>query len=178
MSTLIEHNRLWYAPDSGDVYAIGVGDTQIATGLTREHARRVVACVNACIGIPTAQLEAMNAQQIDLLAHAYDVQAREALAEYDALRAGPKEVPVPRPPPAPDVLVMGATKAMSYGPRVEPYDDGIVVPAKSAEDAEFWAVYEWRTSKYVLEGGWWEWIADCDTEEVARKIAEALARET
>ena len=27
------------------------------------------------------------------------------------------------PEHAPDVLVMGATKAMSYGPRVEPYDD-------------------------------------------------------
>lgn len=37
------------------------------------HARRIVACVNACIGIPTAQLEAMNAQQMGLLAHAYDV---------------------------------------------------------------------------------------------------------
>ena len=98
------------------------------------------------------------------------------LAEYDALRAGPKEVSVPRQPSAPDVLVLGAAKAMSYGPRVEPYDDGIVVPAKSAEDAEFWAVYEWRTSKNALEGGWWEWIADCDTEDVARRIAEALAR--
>lgn len=79
------------------------------------------------------------------------------------------------PEHAPDVLVMGATKAMSYGPRIEPYDDGIVMPAKSAEDAEFWAVYEWRPSKHVLEGGWWEWIADCDTEDVARKIAEAIA---
>lgn len=85
------------------------------------------------------------------------------------------DYPVPRQPPAPDVLVLGAAKAMSYGPRVEPYDDGIVVPAKSAEDAEFWAVYEWRTSKYALEGGWWEWIADCDTEDVARKIAEVIA---
>lgn len=79
---------------------------------------------------------------------------------------------------APDVLVLGATKAMSYGPRVEPYDDGIVLPAKSAEDAEFWAVYEWRTSKYELEGGWWDWIADCDTEATARKIAEAIVRES
>lgn len=73
MNTLTECSRLWCAPDSGDVYAVGVGDTQIATGLAREHARRIVACVNACIGIPTAQLEAMNAQQIGLLAHAYDV---------------------------------------------------------------------------------------------------------
>lgn len=73
MNTLTECSRLWCAPDSGDVYAVGVGDTQIATGLTREHARRIVACVNACIGIPTAQLEAMNAQQIGLLARAYDV---------------------------------------------------------------------------------------------------------
>lgn len=82
------------------------------------------------------------------------------------------------PEHAPDVLVMGATKAMSYGPRIEPYDDGIVMPAKSAEDAEFWAVYEWRPSKHALEGGRWEWIANCGTEDVARRIAEALVRES
>lgn len=94
----------------------------------------------------------------------------------DKLAAAHPNYPVPRQPPAPDVLVMGATKAMSYGPRAEPYGhDGIVVPAKSAEDAEFWAVYEWRPSKHVLEGGWWEWVADCGTEDVARKIAEAIA---
>ena len=58
MTTFNEYSPVWYAPDSGDVYAVGVGDTQIATSLTREHARRIVACVNACIGIPTAQLEA------------------------------------------------------------------------------------------------------------------------
>ena len=68
MTTFNEYSPVWYAPDSGDVYAVGVGDTQIATSLTREHARRIVACVNACIGIPTTQLEAMNAQQIGLLA--------------------------------------------------------------------------------------------------------------
>lgn len=100
-------------------------------------------------------------------------QAEEAHPDVaDARRAGGKEVPVC----APDVLVLGAAKAMSYGPRMEPYDDGFVVPAESAEDAEFWSVYEWRTSKYVLGGGWWEWIADCDTEDVARKIAEVIAR--
>lgn len=94
----------------------------------------------------------------------------------DKLAAAHPNYPVPRQPPAPDVLVMGAAKAMSYGPRAEPYGhDGIVVPAKSAEDAEFWAVYEWRPSKHVLEGGWWEWVADCGTEDVARKIAEAIA---
>lgn len=68
MTTFNEYSPVWYAPDSGDVYAVGVGDTQIARSLTREHARRIVACVNACIGIPTAQLEAMNAQRIGLLA--------------------------------------------------------------------------------------------------------------
>lgn len=47
--------------DSGDALA------------DESRARRIVACVNACIGIPTAQLEAMNAQQIGLLARAYDV---------------------------------------------------------------------------------------------------------
>ena len=73
MTTFNEYSPVWYAPDSGDVYAVGMGDTQIATSLTREHARRIVACVNACIGIPTAQLEAMNAQQIGLLARACDV---------------------------------------------------------------------------------------------------------
>lgn len=73
MTTFNEHSRAWYAPDSGDVYAVGVGDTQIATGMIRDHARRIVACVNACIGIPTHQLEAMNAQQVGLLARAYDV---------------------------------------------------------------------------------------------------------
>lgn len=56
MTTFNEHSPVWYAPDSGDVYAVGVGDTQIATGMTREHARRIVACVNACIGVPTALL--------------------------------------------------------------------------------------------------------------------------
>ena len=81
----------------------------------------------------------------------------------------------PRQPSAPDVLVLGATKAMSYGPRVEPYD-GIVVPAKNPENADFWAVYEWRPSQHAPEGGWWEWLANCDTEDVARRIAEALAR--
>lgn len=95
MSTLNEHDRLWCAPDSGDVYAVGVGDTQIATGLTREHARRIVACVNACIGIPTAQLEAMNAQQTGLLARAYDVcsdpeQMAEALANARLIAAAPE----------------------------------------------------------------------------------------
>ena len=84
---------------------------------------------------------------------------------------------MPRQPPAPDVLVLGTAKATSYGPRAEPYGDGIVVPAKSAEDAEFWAVYEWRTSKYAMEGGWWEWLADCDTETTARTLAEAIARQ-
>lgn len=38
-----------------------------------EDARRIVACVNACRGIPTAQLEAMNAHALGLLARAYDV---------------------------------------------------------------------------------------------------------
>lgn len=47
--------------DSGDALA------------DESRARRIVACVNACIGIPTAQLEAMNAQRIGLLARAYDV---------------------------------------------------------------------------------------------------------
>ena len=56
MTTFNEHSSVWYAPDSGDVYAVGVGDMQIATGMTREHARRIVACVNACAGIPTALL--------------------------------------------------------------------------------------------------------------------------
>ena len=82
----------------------------------------------------------------------------------------------PHPVPVSDTLVQGTDKATSYGPRVKPYDDGIVVPAKSAEDAEFWSVYEWRTSPHALEGGWWEWLADCDTEDIARTLAEVIAR--
>ena len=61
---------------------------------------------------------------------------------------------MPRQPPAPDVLVLGAAKAMSYGPRAEPYDDGIVVPAKSAEDAEFWAVYPRKDDKARAVKAW------------------------
>ena len=83
----------------------------------------------------------------------------------------------PHPVPASDTLVLGAAKATSYGPRAEPYDDGIVEPAKSAMDADFWSVYEWRTSRHALEGGWWEWLADCDTEDVARTLAEAIAHD-
>lgn len=82
---------------------------------------------------------------------------------------------VPRQAPGSDVLVLGTAKAVSYGPRAEPYD-GLVVPAKSAEDAEFWGVYEWRPSQCALGGGWWEWVADCDTEATARTLAEAIAR--
>lgn len=80
----------------------------------------------------------------------------------------------PRQPPAPDVLVRGPAAAASYGPRVE-RDDGIVEPAWSAASAEFWAVYEWRPSTNVLEGGWWDWRADCDTEDTARSLAKAIA---
>lgn len=39
----------------------------------RDDARHIVACVNACQGIDTAQLEAMNAIDLGLLASAYDV---------------------------------------------------------------------------------------------------------
>lgn len=80
----------------------------------------------------------------------------------------------PRQPPAPDVLVQGPAAAASYGPRVE-RDDGIVEPAWSAASAEFWAVYEWRTSKYAPKDGWWDWRADCDTEATARSLAKAIA---
>lgn len=58
---------LWYAADYGDVYAVGVGDKQIATGMTRDYARRFVACVNACAGIPTERLEAATISATDLI---------------------------------------------------------------------------------------------------------------
>lgn len=82
--------------------------------------------------------------------------------------------PAPRQPPAPDVLVLGAAKAMSYGPR-EYRDGGVIGPAESVVTTDFWAVYEWRTSNYALEGGWWEWVADCASEATARSLAKALA---
>lgn len=80
----------------------------------------------------------------------------------------------PRQPPAPDVLVQGPAAAASYGPRVA-RADGVVEPAWSAASADFWGVYEWRTSKYALEGGWWEWVADCASEATARSLAKAIA---
>jgi hypothetical protein len=46
----------WFAADHGDVYAVGMGDKQIATGMAREHAARIVACVNACAGMTTAEV--------------------------------------------------------------------------------------------------------------------------
>jgi len=80
----------------------------------------------------------------------------------------------PRQPPAPDVLVQGPAAAISYGPR-EDRGGGIVGPAQSAASAAFWAVYEWQPSPNTLVGGWWSWRADCDTEDTARTLAEALA---
>lgn len=100
----------------------------------------------------------------DELPSAIITTASKAIAEYNAQRAAPKDV------------VLRAAKTISYGPRAEPYDDGIVVSVKRAEDADFWAVYEWRPSQHALEDGWWEWLADCDTEATARTLAEALTR--
>ncbi len=80
----------------------------------------------------------------------------------------------PRQPPAPDVLVQGPAAAASYGPR-EYRDGGVVGPAESVVTADFWGVYEWRTSKHAPEDGWWEWVADCASEATARSLAKAIA---
>ena len=90
-------------------------------------------------------------------------------------RQSTKNYTQPHPVHASDTLVLGAAKATSYGPRVKPYNDGIAEPAKRAEDAEFWRVYEWWPSRHAPKGGWWEWRADCDTEDIARTLAEAIA---
>ena len=62
-------------------------------------------------------------------------------------RQSTKNYTQPHPVYASDTLVLGAAKATSYGPRVDPYNDGIVEPAKSDMDADFWSVYEWWSSR-------------------------------
>ena len=43
--------------EDNDGWYLSRGDEQIAHGLTEEHARRIVACVNACEGVHTEVLE-------------------------------------------------------------------------------------------------------------------------
>lgn len=64
----------WYTHENtGWLYESEHARNPLAIFANPEHAKRIVACVNACAGISTEQLERMNDIDVGLLARAYDV---------------------------------------------------------------------------------------------------------
>ena len=89
----------WKAVFRGEEYALGidakgpsgwVGDVSLALGVGAANARRIVACVNACEGVPTNLLEEIPAFEAAGVATVRSLRdQRDALAaEVAALRLG------------------------------------------------------------------------------------------
>jgi hypothetical protein len=74
---------------SWDVHDADPEQVVVAAGLGKEDARRITACVNACVGIPTEALEAGHLAQV--IRWFADIVRRDdemlAAPAYDALRA-------------------------------------------------------------------------------------------